>query len=60
MQAHLIEISAKIIYRSDLPTEELPANIYSQLTEFIHNDDDIIDLDVGVFVLPRWDDATPS
>ena len=60
MQAHLIEISAKIIYRSDLPPDELPANIYSQLTEFIHNDDDIIDLDVGVFVLPRWDDAPSS
>jgi len=60
MQAHLIEINAKIIYRSDTPAEDLPADIYSQLTEFIHNDDDIIDLDVGVFVLPRWDDATPS
>ena len=60
MQAHLVEISAKIIYRSDLPHEELPANIYSQVTEFIRNDDDIIDLNVGVFVLPRWDDATSS
>lgn len=60
MQAHLIEINAKIIYRSDTPAEDLPADIYSQLTEFIHNDDDIIDLDVGVFVLPRWDDAPNS
>jgi len=60
MQAHLIEINAKIIYRSNTPAEDLPADIYSQLTEFIHNDDDIIDLDVGVFVLPRWDDASPS
>ena len=60
MQAHLIEINAKIILRSDTPAEDLPADIYSQLTEFIRNDDDIIDLDVGVFVLPRWDDATSS
>jgi hypothetical protein len=60
MQAHLVEINAKVIFRSDLPADELPANIYSQLTEFIHNDDDIIDLDVGVFVLPRWDDATTT
>ncbi len=60
MQAHLVEINAKIIYRSDTPAEDLPADIYSQLTEFIRNDDDIIDLDVGVFVLPRWDDATSS
>jgi len=60
VQAHLVEINAKIILRSDTPAEDLPADIYSQLTEFIHNDDDIIDLDVGVFVLPRWDDATSS
>ena len=60
MQAHLVEINAKIIYRSDTPAEDLPAEIYSQLTEFIRNNDDIIDLDVGVFVLPRWDDATRS
>jgi hypothetical protein len=60
MQAHLVEITAKVIFRSDLPAGELPANIYSQLTEFIHDDDDIIDLDVGVFVLPRWDDATTT
>ncbi len=60
MQAHLIEINAKIIYRSNTPAEDLPADIYSQLTEFIHNDDDIIDLDVGVFVLPRWDDGPSS
>lgn len=60
MQAYLVEISAKIILRSDTPAEDLPADIYSQLSEFIHNDDDIIDLDVSVFVLPRWDDATSS
>jgi hypothetical protein len=60
VQAHLVEINAKIILRSDTAAEDLPADIYSQLTEFIRNDDDIIDLDVGVFVLPRWDDATPS
>ena len=60
MQAHLVEINAKIILRSNTPAEDLPADIYSQLTEFIRNDDDIIDLDVGVFVLPRWDDATSS
>jgi hypothetical protein len=60
VQAYLVEISAKIILRSDTPAEDLPADIYSQLSEFIHNDDDIIDLDVSVFVLPRWDDATSS
>ena len=60
VQAHLVEINAKVIIRSKTPAEELPENIYSQLTEFIHDDDDIIDLDVGVFVLPKWDDATTT
>ena len=60
MQAHLVEIKAKVILRSDTPAEDLPANIYSQLSEFIHDDDDIIDLDVGVYVLPKWDNASTS
>ena len=60
MQAHLVEINAKVIVRSDIPADELPANMYSQLSEFIHDDDDIVDLDVGVFVLPRWDHAPTS
>jgi hypothetical protein len=31
---------------------DLPADIYSQLTEFIRNDEDILDLGVEVFDLP--------
>jgi len=52
MQAYLVEINAKLIIRSDTEPEELPADIYAQLTEFIRNDDDIVDLDVSAFVLP--------
>ena len=52
MQAYLVEINAKLIVRSDTEPEELPADIYAQLTEFIRNDDDIVDLDVSAFALP--------
>ena len=37
---------------------ELPADIYSQLAEFIPSDDDIVDLDVSAFLLPGQDDGT--
>lgn len=50
--AFIVEITAKVVYRSDTPVEELPADIYSQLTEFIRNDEDILDLGVEVLELP--------
>jgi hypothetical protein len=50
--AFIVEITAKVIYRSDTAAEDLPADIYSQLSEFISNDDDIVDLSVEVFGLP--------
>jgi hypothetical protein len=58
MQAYLVEINAKLIIRSDTEPEELPADIYAQLTEFIRNDDDIVDLDVSAFVLPGLDSGS--
>ena len=55
MQAFLVEINAKLIIRSDTEAQELPADIYAQLVEFIRNDDDIVDLDVSAFALPGLD-----
>ena len=60
MRAYLVEINAKLIVRSDTESSELPADIYSQLAEFIPSDDDIIDLDVSAFLLPGQDDGTPD
>ena len=60
MQAYLIEINAKLIVRSDTEPEELPADIYAQLTEFIRNDDDIVDLDVSAFALPGLDSGADA
>jgi hypothetical protein len=58
MQAYLVEINAKLIIRSDTEPEELPADIYAQLTEFIRNDEDIVDLDVSAFALPGLDSGS--
>jgi hypothetical protein len=60
MRAYLVEINAKLIVRSDTEPEDLPANIYSQLAEFMPSDDDIVDLDVSSFLLPGQDDGTPD
>jgi hypothetical protein len=52
MQAFLIEITAKVIFRSDTNEDELPADIYSRITEHIGNDEDILDLLVEALPLP--------
>ena len=51
MRAHIVEITAKVVVRSD--TDQLPADIYSQISEFIRNETDILDLSVELFTLPE-------
>ena len=58
MRSFLVEITAKLIVRSDTDPDELPANIYSQLAEFIPSDDEIVDLEVQAFLLPGQDDGS--
>ena len=65
MQPYLFEIAAKVVIRSDSDPEELPADIYARITEFIGNEEDLLALDIEMFPLPdansgssdRWDDA---
>ena len=52
MRAFYLEISAKLIYRSDTDPDELPADIYSHLSKFIPSDEDIIDIEVNAVPLP--------
>jgi hypothetical protein len=52
MRAHIVEITAKVVVRSDTDPDQLPADIYSQITEFIRNETDILDLAVELFTLP--------
>jgi hypothetical protein len=52
MRAFLIEITAKVVLRSDTDPDELPANLYSRLSEHFGNDDDILDLCIEAMPLP--------
>ena len=53
MRAHIVEITAKVVVRSDTDPDQLPADIYSQISEFIRNETDILDLSVELFTLPE-------
>jgi hypothetical protein len=61
----MFEITAKVVIRSDSDPEELPADMYARITEFIGNEEDLLALDIELFPLPdansgssdRWDDA---
>jgi hypothetical protein len=65
VQSYLFEITAKVVIRSDSDPEELPADIYARITEFIGNEEDLLALDIEMFPLPdansgssdRWNDA---
>lgn len=52
MRAFLVEITAKLVIRSDTDPDELPADLYSQIAEFVRNDDDILDLSIEAMPLP--------
>jgi len=52
MRAHIAEITAKVVIRSDTDPDQLPADIYSQITEFVRSEEDILELSVEVFPLP--------
>ena len=52
MRAFIVEITAKVLVRSETDPDELPADIYSQIAEFIHNDDDLLDLEINAVPLP--------
>ena len=68
MRSYLFEITAKVVIRSDSDPEELPADMYARITEFIGNEEDLLALDIEMFPLPdansgssdRWDDADPE
>jgi len=52
MRAFYLEISAKLIIRSDTDPDDLPADIYSHMAEYIRSDEDIIDIEVNAVPLP--------
>jgi hypothetical protein len=52
MRAFYLEISAKLIIRSNTDPDDLPADIYAHMAEFIRSDEDIIDIEVQAIPLP--------
>ena len=68
MQPYLFEITALVVVRSETDPEELPADMYARITEFIENEDDLLSLEIEMFPLPdansgssdRWNDADPE
>jgi hypothetical protein len=52
MRAFIVEITAKVLVRSETDPDELPADIYSQIAEFLPSDEDILDLEVYAVPLP--------
>lgn len=52
MRAFIVEITAKVIVRSGTEPDELAADIYSHVSEYIHSDDDILDLSIEAMPLP--------
>jgi hypothetical protein len=52
MRAFFLEISAKLIIRSNTDPDDLPADIYAHMAEFIRSDEDIIDIEVQAIPLP--------
>ena len=65
MRPYLFEITALVVVRSETDPEELPADLYARITEFIENEDDLLSLEIEMFPLPdansgssdRWNDS---
>ena len=53
MRAYVMQVSAKVVIRSDIDSDDLAANIYSQISEFIRDEEDLIDLELELFPLPE-------
>lgn len=52
MRAFIVEITAKVICRSDTSADDLPENLYSRISEHVGDADDILDLTIEVIPLP--------
>jgi len=60
MQAYLVDITAKVVIRSDTDPNKLCDNLYAQITEFIHNDDDLLNLEIELLPLPGNCNGSPD
>ena len=52
MRWFVAEIKVKLLVKSESDPEELPADIYSHIAEYLPSIDHLIDLEVETFALP--------
>jgi hypothetical protein len=52
MPAYLVEVSGKAIVWTDEEQDDLAANIYAMVSEFVRDDDHLVDLNIETFHLP--------
>jgi hypothetical protein len=65
VRSYIFEIGAKVVVRSDGDPDELPADMYARISEFIENEEDLLSLEIELFPLPdansgssdRWNDS---
>jgi hypothetical protein len=52
VRSYIFEIAAKVVVRSDADPDEMPADLYARITEFIENEEDLLALEIEMFPLP--------
>ena len=60
MRWYVVEINAKLLLKSETEPEELPADIYSHIAEFLPSLDHLMDLEVKSFPLPEDVHGSPD
>ena len=60
MRWYVVEINAKLLLKSETEPEELPADIYSHIAEFLPSLDHLMDLEVESFPLPEDVHGSPD
>ena len=60
MRWYVVEINAKLLLKSETEPEELPADVYSHIAEFLPSLDHLMDLEVESFPLPEDVHGSPD
>lgn len=52
MAGYYLEVQCKLFIRSDTPQDLIPGDVYSQIAEHVHSDEDIIEIEVNCVPVP--------
>lgn len=53
MERYLIEVKGKFYFETAQDPENIPGDIYACISEFFKTDDDIIDIEIDTYILPK-------